>query len=91
MIEAQNGKPPKIMPSPEKLAAIRDFPEPEDRSALRTFIGMLNQIADWAPDRAQCTEKMSKLLSTKVEYDFDENVRKEFKLAKGNLDSLCSN
>ena len=85
LIEAQDGEPPKIMPLPEKLAAIRDFPEPEDRSSLRTFVGMLNQIADWTPDRAQCTEKMSKLLSTKVEYDFDENVREEFELAKRNL------
>ena len=75
-------EPSKIMPLPEKLAAIRDFPEPEDRSALRTFVGMLNQIADWTPDRAQCTEKMSKLLSTKVEYDFDENIREEFELKR---------
>ena len=63
---------------------IRDFPEPKTRKNVREFMGLLNQIADWAPDRSQHVPTLAALLSTRVDYFMTPEAREEFEIAKTN-------
>ena len=91
VVDAEEGAPPKIIPCPDRLAAIRDFPEPKTRKNLREFMGLLNQISDWAPDRAQHVPQLAALLSTKVEYFMTPEAREEFEKGKKELTKPESN
>ena len=57
-------------PDPEKLAAIRDFPAPKDRTDLRSWMGLLNQFSAYAPDLKQVQATLQGLMSTKVAYQW---------------------
>ena len=65
-------------PDPDKLAAIRDFPAPKDRTDLRSWMGLLNQFSTYAPDLKQVQAPLQALMSTKVAYQWlqehDENL-----------------
>jgi len=57
-----------ISPDPEQTKAISNFPAPKNVSELRSFLGMVNQLAFFAPDLAQMTAKMRQLLKTKNDW-----------------------
>uniref|UniRef100_A0A5S6QYA9 RNA-directed DNA polymerase n=1 Tax=Trichuris muris TaxID=70415 RepID=A0A5S6QYA9_TRIMR len=42
-----------IMPSPDKIQTIRDFPRPTDKKALLKFLGMVNFYRRWIPNAAR--------------------------------------
>ena len=51
-------------PDPDKVAAISQFPMPEDLTNLRSFLGLANQL-DFSPDLRHSMEPMKGLLSKK--------------------------
>ena len=56
----------KVMrPDPDKVAAISQFPIPEDLPNLRSFLGLANQFSDFSPDLRHAMEPMKGLLSKK--------------------------
>ena len=55
---------------PDKLAAIRDFPAPKDRTDLRSWMGLLNQFSTYAPDLKQVQAPQQALMSMKVVYQW---------------------
>ena len=57
-------------PDPDKLAAIRDFPAPKDRTDLRSWMGLLNQFSTYAPDLKQVQAPQQALMSMKVVYQW---------------------
>ena len=57
-------------PDPDKLAAIRDFPAPKDRTDLRSWMGLLNQFSAYAPDLKQVQAPLQELMSTKMAYQW---------------------
>ena len=57
-------------PDPDKLAAIKDFPAPKDRTDLRSWMGLLNQFSAYAPDLKQAQAPLQGLMSTKVAYQW---------------------
>ena len=57
-------------PDPDKLAAIRDFPAPKDRTDLRSWMGLLNQFSAYAPDLKQVQAPLQDLMSTKTAYQW---------------------
>lgn len=55
-----------IRPDPKRLAAIKDFPAPTDFTALRGFLGLVNQLGAFTPDLAHMTEEIRRLLKKGV-------------------------
>ena len=56
----------RVKPDPEKVRAISDFPVPTDVSALRSFLGLANQIRVSIPDLAHMCEPLRQLLKKNV-------------------------
>ena len=50
---------------PDKVTAIKDFPEPTNLTNLRSFMGLANQFADFAPDMKHAMIPLKGLLSKK--------------------------
>ena len=48
-------------PDPDKVAAISQFPIPEDLTNLRSFLGLANQFLDFSPDLRHSMEPMKGL------------------------------
>jgi len=51
-----------VQPDPDKLKAIANFPQPNDVSSLRSFLGLAVQIANFVPDLAHMTTELRSLL-----------------------------
>ena len=49
-------------PDPEKVAAINQFPEPDNLTDLRSFLGLANQFSDFGPDLRHAMEPLKGLL-----------------------------
>ena len=54
-----------VSPVPEKIAAIKDMPPPENISDLRRFMGMVTQLGKFKPNLAELSQPLRELLSTK--------------------------
>lgn len=50
---------------PDKLRAIRDFPQPKNISELRSFFGLVEQFSGFSKDVADAKGPLRPLLSTK--------------------------
>ena len=57
-----------VSPDPEKIAAISDFPTPGDVSAVRSFLGLANQLGSFLPDLSHATDPLRKLLQKGVAF-----------------------
>jgi hypothetical protein len=71
-----------VMPDPEMLKAIADFPTPKDVTALRSFLGLANQLSCFLPDAAHATMKMRQLLKKKNAFAWLPDHEREFEAAK---------
>ncbi|XP_066981047.1 uncharacterized protein [Macrobrachium rosenbergii] len=49
----------------EKVSAIRDFPTPANLTDLRSFMGLVNQLAEFTPDIAATAQPLRPLMSPK--------------------------
>ena len=76
-----------VKPDPEKLAAIADFPAPENVTGVRSFLGLANQLGQFLPDLAQMTHKMRELLKKGIAFQWLPDHQKEFEHAKKQLTS----
>ena len=57
-------------PDPEKVAAIKDFPVPKDITNLKSFMGLANQFASFAPDLKHAMVPMQPLLKKNNVYQW---------------------
>ena len=53
-----------IKPDPEKMEAITAFPVPKDKTALRGFLGLCNQLGSFHPDIAHMSTELRPLTSS---------------------------
>ncbi|ROT64571.1 hypothetical protein C7M84_017477 [Penaeus vannamei] len=60
-----NISPEGIAADPEKVAAIRDYPTPSNITDLRSFMGLVNQLADFSPEIAATAQPLRPLMSPK--------------------------
>lgn len=64
----------------EKVIAIRDFPTPANLTDLRSFIGLVNQLAEFTPAISSAAQPLRPLLSPKRQFlwtaDHDEAFRR---------------
>ena len=59
-----------ISPSPKRLEAISAFPVPKDISALRSFLGLCNQLAMFIPNLASLSSGLRELLKKDVVFQW---------------------
>ncbi len=72
---------------PSITRAIVDFPAPANRTDLRSFIGLVNQLSASTPVIASLLAPLRPLLSTKNEYTWSEEFEAAFNNAKKSLTS----
>lgn len=76
-----------VTPDEDKVKAIREFPRPKDVSALRSFLGLANQLGAFVPDLAHATEPLRQLLKKEVEYAWIKEHEEAFQQTKALLSS----
>ena len=57
-----------VLPNPKFLQGLRDFPTPRSVQELRSFLGMVNQIASYHPGIARLTGILQSLLKKDVTF-----------------------
>ena len=55
-----------MKPNPERLQAIKDFPQPKNITDMRSFMGLVTQLGPFVPDIAQLTSPLRNLLKKNV-------------------------
>ncbi len=63
-----------VLPDPDKVRAIRDFPKPTNITEMRSFAGICNQLGKFAPDLAHAMEPLRGLLSPKNTFQWLPDV-----------------
>ncbi len=76
-----------VFPDPEKIKALESFPTPTNITALRGFIGLANQLANFVPDLSHMMTKMRELLKKDVQFTWLPDHEKEFQSVKRLLTS----
>ena len=71
-----------IRPDPDRVASIKSFPPPKDVTALKSFLGMAQQLAFFIPDYAQATSTMRQLLAKGKVFFWDDCHQFEFEHLK---------
>merc|ERR1711895_186860 len=79
--------PDGISPSPAKLAAITSFPVPKDRTDLRSFVGLANQLGGFTRNVTEALLPLRQLLSTKRAFLGDSDKQADFERARRLLSS----
>ena len=75
-----------IHADPEKITAIKDFPIPVDRSALKRFLGMVNYLGKFSSTLADDTVNLRQLLKTKEnDWDWNYKMDEDFDTVKQNM------
>ena len=61
-----------ITSDPDKVAAIQKIKDPTDKTAIRRFLGMANQLSKFVANLADITEPLRALLSEKTQWTWTE-------------------
>ena len=67
-----------IKPDPEKLAAILEMEEPEDVSAVRRFLGMINYLGKFIPHLSARAKPLRDLLNKHSAWTWDHPQKRAF-------------
>ena len=76
-----------VKPDPSMTRAIADFPAPKDKTELRSFLGLANQLGFFVPDLAQQTAAMRVLLKKDSAWFWTDQHASEFVATKNILTS----
>ncbi len=71
-----------LKPDPAKVSAIRDMDPPCNRAELETVLGMINYLSKFAPNLAEITSPMRKLLVKDVIFSWDKPQDTAFQKVK---------
>ena len=69
-------------PDPDKIAAIAQFPRPDNLTDLRSFMGLANQFSDFSPDLRHSMEPMKGVLQKKNAFVWNDNHTKSMDMVK---------
>lgn len=72
---------------PAKVKAIADFPVPANITSLRSFLGIVNQLADFSTEVAVAADTLRELLSPKREFVWTQAHQASFEAVKKALSS----
>ncbi|XP_064083075.1 uncharacterized protein LOC135199087 [Macrobrachium nipponense] len=76
-----------IVADPVKVSIICDFPTPSNVTDLRSFMGLVNQLADFTPDIADTAQHLNPLISPKRSFIWTPDHEQPFKKVKTALTS----
>ena len=62
--------PEGLNPDPRKIEAIVAMPEPEDATALKRFLGIVNYLSKFIPHLSEMTEPLRRLQDKDVEWQW---------------------
>lgn len=82
-----------ITPTPEKVEEIKNFPEPNESTSLRRFLGMINFYRKLIPSFADIVldlTEFSKLHPKSKEFQFGEKERSAFNSIKDKLANITA-
>lgn len=71
-----------VKPDQEKVRAIQDMPEPEDKAGLLRFLGMLQYLAKFVPNLSDVSAPLRKLLEGDVAWQWEAEQQKSFEKLK---------
>ena len=74
-----------IYPDPAKTQAIRDFPVPKNKTDLRSFLGLAQQLGHYHPDLAHLSAALRPLLKKESAWNWLEAHTTALKAVKGAL------
>ena len=74
-----------IAADPDKVSAIRDFPRPANLTDLRSFMGLVNQLAEFTPDIASTAQPLRPLMSPKRAFTWTADHDEAFRRVKNAL------
>ena len=75
-------------PDPQLTEAISSFPTPQNITELRSFVGLVNQVAPFIEDVSELLTPLRPLLSSKNELLWEQHHERAFELAKAMLTSI---
>jgi hypothetical protein len=76
-----------IMPHPDRILALSEFPRPTNITELRGFLGLVNQLTIFVPDMAHLTDLLRHLLRKNVAFLWLEEHEEAFLQMKKILSS----
>lgn len=71
-----------VKPDQEKVRAIQNMPEPEDKAGLLRFLGMLQHLAKFIPNLSEVSAPLRKLLGGETAWHWDTEQKKSFEKLK---------
>lgn len=71
-----------VKPDQEKVRAIQNMPEPEDKAGLLRFLGMLQHLAKFIPNLSEVSALLQKLLEGETAWHWDTEQKKSFEKLK---------
>lgn len=77
-----------VHPDPDKVSAIREYPDPKSVTDVRRWMGMINQLAKFIPNLADKTKPLRELLCKNVSWTWDTPQREAFESLKSLLTSV---
>ena len=78
-----------VSPDPEKTKALKEFPRPKDLTALRSFLGLANQLGAFVPDLAHASGPLRVLMKKDIAYQWLEEQESSFQQVKTLLTSAA--
>ena len=71
-----------LSPDPDKMSAIRDFPIPNNRTDLRSWLGLCQQFAIWYPELASCQSGLRHLVREDVPFEWSSQMTEQMEATK---------
>ena len=71
-----------LSPDPDKMSAIRDFPIPNNRTDLRSWLGLCQQFSIWYPELASCQSGLRHLVRDDVTFEWSSLMTEQMEATK---------
>ena len=75
-------------PDPQLTKALSEFPAPRNLTEVRSFFGLVNQVAYFVENVAELLTPLRSLLSSRREFTWDEGHQLAFDAVKASLSSV---
>ena len=76
-----------MSPHPNKIRAIKDAPRPEDKTQVRSLLGMINYIQRYIPNMAMIVKPLRELTKLRTPFTWDGKCEEAFQTIKNCITS----
>ena len=71
-----------LSPDPDKMSVIRDFPIPNNRTDLRSWLGLCQNFSIWYPELASCQSGLRHLVRDDVPFEWSSEMTDQMEATK---------